>query len=282
MKILVIGGNSSLGKSLVPVLSKYNKVITTGRTEGDFYFSLTGKIGEIVLEYFNGIDIIINLAGAFKTDTEYDIRETEEINVLGTLRVCWLAKELKAKHLILISTTHVDTPSTSDYYNAYTISKKHAEEIATYYCKCNYIPLTILRPSQIYGTEAFRKHQKSFYTIIDMAEWGKSIVLRGTNDALRNFIHIDDLTTIIELVISTETTGTYMCAYPTNITLTHICKAAYNAFRQKELFCFDGYSDDIPSNVFSNDNSLYDKINFFPQISIEQGMRMIAKQREIK
>ena len=49
MKILVVGGKSSLAKALVPVLSGFAEVITAGRTDCDIYLDLNDPIENILI-----------------------------------------------------------------------------------------------------------------------------------------------------------------------------------------------------------------------------------------
>ncbi len=112
----------------------------------------------------------------------------------------------------------------------YSLSKKHSEELAIYYCKKNNIPLTILRPSQIYDEKGeFRKHQPLLYLMVDSAQQGKDIYIYGSNDALRNYIHVKDLVEVIARTIATGTTGVYSCINPNDIRLVIL---------QKQLFLF--------------------------------------------
>jgi nucleoside-diphosphate-sugar epimerase len=51
----------------------------------------------------------------------------------------------------------------SPFYSSYALTKKQGDELAESYCRANKIPLTILRPSQIYGdSDSFAKHQPFF------------------------------------------------------------------------------------------------------------------------
>ena len=275
MKILIVGGRSSLGRALKPVLLRIGDVITVGRKDCDINFDLNDSIEKIKLP--DNIDVVINTAAHFGGKTAEEVLEAENVNVLGTLKLCQAAVLAKAKQYILISSMSSCVNKNSEYYGIYSLSKKHSEEIAQYYCSTHSLPLTILRPSQIYGNEDyFRKHQPFLYTIIDRAEKGENITIYGSRDALRNYIYIDDLTNIILKVVQKKIKGTYSCTYPTNLTYSQIAKAAISAFGSKGRILFLKDKPDIPDNIFKNDNSLYKKIDFYPQITIKEGMLKIA------
>src|SRR4029077_13208364 len=122
----------------------------------------------------------------------------EDVNVLGTLKLCQACTRAKVKHLISISSTSAYLMPASPYYSIYSLSKKQSDEVAQLFCSSFGLPCAILRPSQIYGSEdTFRKHQPFLYTAIDRAERGEEITIYGDHDALRNYIHVDDVCQII-------------------------------------------------------------------------------------
>lgn len=279
MKILIVGGMSTLSTCLKPVLSKFSEVITAGRCNCDLYIDLNDPIDKI--SFPNDMDAVIHTAAHFGGTTAKEIFEAESINALGTLKVCQAAVQAKARHFILISSIFSSLNKNSAHYSIYALSKKHSEELAEFYCSTHSLPLTILRPSQVYGKEdVFRLNQPFFYLIVDKAEKGEQITIYGSNDALRNYIYIDDLTNIIAKVVQNKIEGTYPCSYPTDIRYSQIAKAAYSAFNNKGNVHFLKERADIPDNIFGKDESLYDKIGFYPQISIEEGMKKIAQYRK--
>ncbi len=278
MKIMIVGGTSVLGSALKKSVSNFSEVITAGRTNCDIKLDLRDSIESILLP--DHIDVVIHTASHFGGNKDNDILEAENINVLGTLKICQAAKKAKAKHLIFISSIFSSLKQNVWNYNIYSLSKRHAEELAYYYCSAHPLPLTILKPSQLYGNEeTFRKHQPFFYTIVDKAEKGEDINLYGSNDPKRNYIHIDDLTGIINRVVHKSIQGIYPCTNMEDITYKEIAQAAFKAFKQQGKVCFLKDKPDIPDNIFDKDNTLYEKIGFYPQISIEEGMKKIANYR---
>ena len=278
MKILIIGGTSSIANALKTFFFESVEIITAGRKECDITLNFNDPFEEI--NFPDDLDVVIHTAAHFGGKAAKDILDAECINVLGTLKLCQAAVRAKAKHFILISSIFASLRESSEHYNIYSLSKKHAEEVARFYSSGYSLPLTILRPSQIYGNEdRFRVHQPFLYTMIDKAEKGEDITLYGSNDAVRNFIHIDDLTNIIVKVIECKVEGTYACMYTADLTYSQIADAAFSAFNRKGVVRFLKDKPNIPDNIFEKDDSLYKKIGFYPQISIEEGMRKIAVYR---
>ena len=280
MKILIIGGTSSLGVALKSALSVSDEVITAGRNNCDIKMDLNDTMEKIVFP--KNIDVVIHTAAHFGGKNSSEIVQCENVNVIGTLKLCQLAVKENIKHFILISSIFASLNKNSEYFGIYALSKRHAEETAEFFCSTSSLLLTILRPSQIYGNlNSFRKHQPFFYALTDKAENDEEILLYGNNDALRNYIHVDDLVTIISLVIRKKIGGTYSCLHPQDLPYSRIAKAALSAFKSKGSVGFLKDKADILDNVFEKDDSLYKKINFYPRISIEEGMMMIAKHRSI-
>ena len=279
MKILLVGGTSSLSKALIPVLSKFSEVITAGRKDCDIIIDLKMPGYNYLLP--NDLDVVIQTAANFGGRSNDEILEAEEVNVIGTLKLCHAAIQAKVKHFVLISTIFSIINKNSVFHSVYGLSKRHAEEMATFICLKNSLPLTILRPSQIYGNEDYyRKHQPFLYTMVDKAQKGERITIFGSHDPLRNFIHISDLTAIIDKVIKKSIEGTYSCTQPYDISFLDIAKAVFGAFNHAPNINFLRDKTDIPDNIFEKDNSLYEIIDYYPQITIEEGMKRIANYRK--
>ncbi len=179
MRILIIGGTSTLALSIRPSLEKIGEVLTAGRKDCDINIDL-GK--EIDIEKFpKSIDVVLHAAAHFGGDQYNEVEQAVNINVLGTLKACEIANRLHVKHFILISSIFVCLDKKSDYYSIYALTKKQSEEIAQFYCLSNNIKLSVLRPTQIYGNSgSFVKHQPFFYHIVKKAKQGENIYIYGS------------------------------------------------------------------------------------------------------
>jgi nucleoside-diphosphate-sugar epimerase len=275
MNILIVGGTSSVAQSLIPELSKNCHVITAGRKDCDIDLDLKDTFS-----FPSNIDTVIHTAAYFKSNNDAEIYDSEYINVLGTLKVCQAAHSSGVKHLILISTMYSIVSENSPQYNMYSISKKHAEELASYYCSKNSIKLTILRPSQLYGIGSnFNQHQPFFYNIIDKVKNNEDVYFYGTKDPLRNYLYVDDLSKIISEVVNQKIEGTFSCCYPNDVTYSQIAKAAIKVYNSKSSIYFLKDKPDIADNIFIKDESLYRIINLFPSTDIENGISKIMNSK---
>ena len=256
-----------------------NTVVTLGRKGNDIRLELDDLTGNFELP--TDFDVLIHTAAGFGVRNDQEILSTESVNVLGTLRLCQAAVKAKTKHFIFISSIYSSVSKQSNHYNFYSLSKKHAEEVASLYCGLHKLPLTILRPSPLYGNSCgFKIHQPFFYSMIEKASQGSDILLYGKNDPLRNYLHIDDLVEIIERVMVQKVFGIYSCANTNDVTYSQIAQAAFTAFNKTGKVYFDRDKPDIPDSIFEKDFSLYESINYFPVISIHEGMLRIAKSKK--
>jgi nucleoside-diphosphate-sugar epimerase len=276
MKILIFGGSSDLGKSLIPELSKFAEVITAGRSNCDIIIDLKDNADKFYLP--NDIDVIIHTAAHFGGETDEDILDSVNVNVLGTIKLIQAAKRIKVKQFIYLSSIYVLSTEQKGKYSIYGITKKHSEEIIQYYAAIHSIPLVILRPSSIYGINGrFSIHQPFLYRIIESAAKGENIVIYGSNDPKRNYIFIDDLVVIVSKIIQYKLDGIYQCVYPNDITFSELAKVAFSVFNKKAFVSFDKDKPDVSDIVFDKEFTLYEKIGYYPQISINKGLEYIAK-----
>ncbi|RXT50655.1 NAD-dependent epimerase/dehydratase family protein [Bradyrhizobium betae] len=276
MRVLIVGATSSLAQALIALLHGQCELLTAGRNGCDIALDLSSR--DIQLPA--GIDCVVNLAAAFGGKELTDILQAMDVNVLGVMKLCHASAKAGAKHLVHISSIFSDLDSTSPFFGAYSLSKRHSEEVTQFCGRELGLPVAVLKPSQIYGVgPGFRRHQPFLYTIMDKAQSHEDINLFGLNDPLRNFIHAQDVAKLISAAVATKLEGTYRCAHPDNVTYSQIAAAAISAFESKSKVAFLKDKPDIPSNGFACDETLFRLLDYFPHISMTQGMQMEAAHR---
>ncbi len=279
MKILVIGSTSVIGRALSFELASLCIIKTAGRRNADFFINLENwsEIPDIS-DYY---DFVIHTAADFGGAEEEDFARAEVVNAVGVITACRLARKVKARHFVLISSISAANATDDPYYNIYAISKHHAEELASLFCSNFGIKFTAIRPSQVYDAAGeCRRHQSLLYQMIDHAEFGEDIVLQGKNDAKRNFIFLDDLIEIIKRIIISGIEGVYNCTYPESLHLSDIANAAFTVFCKGGSLKFDERQQNIPDVKIDCDTNLYDKIGFKPRVNIVEGISRIRIFRE--
>ena len=276
MKILLVGANSSLAYALKPVLEEFAEVITAGRSNCDVMLDLAGDIS-----IPPGFDTVINTACHFGGKDVASIIAAEQINVLGMLKLCHACIKSNVGHFVQVSSIFAELPRISPFFNIYALSKRHGDEATQLLSGAYKLPLAIVRPSQFYGVgDLYRRSQPFLYALIDKAQANDDIVIYGSNDAQRNFIHIVDVAKILALVVQQRVEGIFSCAHPENVRYSEIAQAAINAFDSNSSVRFALDQPDIPDNGFTSDHTLYQRVGYFPRISIADGMRMEAAYRE--
>ena len=281
MKILIVGGSSAVARALRPKIALFSDVITAGRTGCDIELDLSWPSERMNIP--SGIDCVINLAAHFGGKEYCGIYESEDINVMGSLRLSHACVRAEVSHMVQISSVFASLDEESPFYGSYSVSKSHSEDILKIYAKSSGLPVVILRLPQIYGEGyGFRRHQPHLYNIMDLAERGDDIILYGKRDAKRNLMHADDVSEIISRVIRKKITGLYTCATSVNVSYSEIAHAASSAFGGVSRVIFDIDKPDIPDNAFEYDETLFEMIDYCPTISLEKGMAREVSFRKAK
>lgn len=277
--IVVIGASSPVAKDVCQLLGQTDKVVTMGRTSGDIVcdirtpFTFPSSIGPI--------DTVINIAASFGGNEDVEILDAIMTNEVGFLHVCMSAHKAGVKHIVHISSMSAVHQPSSPYYSSYALTKRHGDELAAYYCGLNDIPLTILRPSQLYGDDLGMAHHQPFlYDAVQRAARGEDITIYGSHDPKRNYLHTSDLSETIRRVIDKRVLGTYPCLYPEDTSFREIAATAQSVFARDGSIVFLENKPDIPDNTFDMDLSVYDLIDYRPKVSLEAGIRSIKTKYE--
>lgn len=278
--VLIVGSTSTVGLSAGRLLAQNHKISYAGRRQADYHLSLDSV--DLELPENLQFDVVIHAAADFGGSDEGGFRQTEIVNAIGTLNVCRLAQRLQAKHVIVVSSVSANFNSGDPYFGIYSLSKRHADELAELYCNKVGLPLTILRPSQLYDAESrCKSHQGLFYLIVDKAQRGEDIVIYGNNDALRNYVFLDDFSEILTRVVQDGVTGVFNCPAPKSTRLSEIAKTAYQVFNQHGTMRFAENEQNIFDLPVVSDNGLYERIGFEPGVSLAQGIEKIKYVREM-
>ncbi|MEG1625778.1 NAD-dependent epimerase/dehydratase family protein [Pseudomonas sp.] len=279
MKSLVVGSTSVIGKAVVQALSRHGPVRSAGRRGADIPFDLSQPITPICNERF---DVVVLAAADFGGTQPEDLVRAELVNAVGALSACRLAEQCGARHFILLSSRSASYQPTDPYFGIYSLSKRHAEEVVSLYCQARGMALSVLRISQVFDSQGqCRPHQPLLYAIADAAQAGRPVNLYGSNDARRNYLHLDDLAEICARVAEQGISGLHNCCHPETPRLSEIAQAAFEAFGTPADIRFVPEKSDIPDlPSFACANELFSRIGFIPQIDIRRGFEMMRAHRE--
>lgn len=280
MHILIIAGNSSLALALKPVLSQFATVITAGKTGCDIALDIYSSTTTTCFP--SNIDIVINTASGFHANTPDAFINTVGINTSGLLKIARACTDANIRHLIHVSSIFTMLDVNSPFYSLYSLTKKQGDDLLQLYSRKFDLPCTIIRPSQFYGSEAaIKRHHPFLGNIIDKALRHENIILHGSNDAMRNFIHVEDVAQCIALICQKKIFGMYNCVYPDHVHYSEIAKAVIAAFDSHSNIIFNRAAPDIIDNIPEIDTALYTLLDYHPRISIQDGMKKIAQNRQV-
>jgi nucleoside-diphosphate-sugar epimerase len=236
--VLIVGSTSTVGRAIGAHLNPDCRVSYAGRSNADYSIDLESDDSKAMAGA--RFDTVINVAAGFSGSSPHDFIRAAFLNTVGALRVCRIATEVFASHVVLMSSASADLPIEHSLYNVYASSKRHGDELADLYCRKFCMPLAIIRPTQIYDAAgACRKHQSTFYRIVDEASKGSDIMLEGAHDPLRNYIFLDDLSKVVKRVVELRATGIFRCAGPSNTSLGDLARETFSVFKQSGDVLFD-------------------------------------------
>ncbi|MGN8344666.1 NAD-dependent epimerase/dehydratase family protein [Pseudomonas sp. SMV71] len=279
MRSLVIGSTSVIGQAVARSLSRHGQVRLAGRRDADIAFDLSAQVPVACDERF---DVVVLAAADFGGRQPNELVRAELVNSVGTLAACRLAEQCGARHFILLSSRSACDQVTDPYFGIYSLSKRHAEEVASLYCRERGMGLSILRISQVYGSdEQCRSHQPLLYAIADKAQSGQAVELYGRNDARRNYLHLNDLAELCARVATQGITGLFNCGHSQSPRLSEIAQAAFEAFGKPLDVRFLAEKNDIPDlPPFDDLQALHEQTGFTPRIDIRQGFELMRAHRE--
>lgn len=214
-KVLVTGGCGFVGSHLVRRLTQDFDVVildnlSSGRRENiaDLEKKVKLIVGDIrdttaVKKAIKNCKYLFHLAAQVSVQkANKNPQEDASNNIMGTINLLENAK--KCQKIVIYSSAAVygepnQTPISEDHpknpINTYGASKLASETYANLYHKTHGLPVTILRPFNIYGPGQRRESQYSGVITIFAEKIGKgeNPVIYGDGTQTRDFIYIDDV-----------------------------------------------------------------------------------------
>jgi len=149
--------------------------------------------------------------------------ETIDVNVLGTRRLLEMAHRTRAHGFVYLSSSEVygDPPSdrvpTREDYRGYVSplgprapydeSKRLAETLCMTYFRSFHVPVTIVRPFNVYGPRLRLDDARVVPDLLSDALAGRPLTLYGDGEARRSFCYVSDAAAAILSVLATGTPG---------------------------------------------------------------------------
>lgn len=256
-KIAVCGYSSSVGRYFLEQYQSRFEFVRIGRGSPDVRLDLRRRELDGDLRRLEGCDALVNLAAHTGDRSFGDIMDMMQTNVLGPVFLANLARERGIGRLIHVSSISATYVPGDPYYGYYAQSKKSADEMLELFCGKNNLSCCILRPSGLFGTEAFAAHQKLLYGMRARVIEGKPVTLYGKNDAVRNYIHVATLAEVISRLVDSDVAGVYNVVNLQNSRLTEIVEALNRYYNGHSEVVFLPEKGDIPSLALSDSGEIY-------------------------
>ncbi len=150
---------------------------------------ITGDIMDIqqVIDAVKGVDVVYNFAAIADIDEAHNKPiETTAINVLGNTHVLEAARLANARRFVFASSVYVYSESGS-FYRA---SKQASERFTETYHERYGLEYNILRYGSLYGRRSDQRN--GIYRMLHEAIKHRSITYKGSSNAMREYIHVED------------------------------------------------------------------------------------------
>ncbi len=286
MNVLITGGTGFIGKNLSSFLLKKGvNPVVLARHKNDPDSHVPDFIQCDILDpaelntALKDKDIVYHLAAAVDERFSYD--NLYRVNVIGTKNVLEACLKNNIKHLIFTSTIGVigpigPNPAKEDSpYNPqtpYEKTKTLAEQMALDYHKRFNLPVTILRPTMVYGPD------ERWLKVFKQAKKGMPVIGKGEN--VWHLVYIKDVVEALFLVMNKENTFGRVYNIADNSPRTY--KETYDTFRS--CLGLSPVKSHIPicaANTLALFNELYAKISGKNPIITRPHIKRLIRQRII-
>jgi len=227
MKALVTGSTGFIGSHLVEtLLERGHEVTTLDRTANDSpgitrAFRADILDAEKVREATGGQDVVYHLSALLGTaELVAQAHHAVDVNINGTVNVLDACRSEDAALLF------VSKPN--PWLNTYSITKQAAEQFCLMYRSEFQVPVTIVKPFNVYGPRESvgpGRAQKLIPNTIAKALNDQPLTIFGSGDQINDYIFIDDVVRLIaDLSISDKSiNGTYDLGTGNGQTVNEVC-----------------------------------------------------------
>jgi GDP-4-dehydro-6-deoxy-D-mannose reductase len=282
--ILVTGADGFIGKRLVGMLkSAGHSVLELGRADGDIKDPETLKPFHEV-----PVDFLFHLAGrTFVPDSWREPVSFQHVNVIGAANVLELCRKKKIP-LTCVSAYLYGIPASLpiketdrvEPNNPYALSKSIAESICNFYAMHFDVPVTIVRPFNIYGIG--QKMHFLIPEIIAQIKAGTSIHVKDLTPR-RDYLYLDDLVDgLMRTMMNKSGHRVYNFGYGSSLSVKEIIGVIQSlAETSLEIICESLPRKNEIQDVYADIGRAQEELAWQPRHSFEDGIRKILAAEKI-
>ena len=212
MKVLVIGGSGFIGSHIMDALSDEGHEVTNFDLQPSRYLRndqqyIQGDIlnRDQLAVAIAGKDVVYNFAGIPHLDVGLNNPvATVEQNILGTVISLDASREVGVKRYVYASSVYVY----SERGSFYRCSKQAAELYVEEYQRLHGMEYTILRYGTVFGPRSDDHNSVRCYLQQAMQE--RRIVINGTGEEIREYIHVKDASRLSVEILASEYKNEYV------------------------------------------------------------------------
>ena len=298
MNVLITGGAGFVGSHLIErfISKQYNVTVIDNLLTGskknvepfleNDNFTFIDFDVQNHIEISQDLDYVLHLASAAspKAYTQHPIN-TLKAGSIGTINTLGLAKAKGAKYL-LTSTSEVYgdpqiSPQPETYWgnvnpngvrSMYDEAKRFAEAAVASYNRIYNLDTRIVRLFNTYGPKMKINDGRVVTNFISQAISGEDITIYGNGDQTRSFCFVDDTVLGIIKAMESDSSEVFNIGNPNEITILQLAEKVISLTNSKSSIKFVELPEDDPMQRKPDITKANKKLNWFPEVSLEDGL----------
>jgi len=275
-RILITGHNGFIGSALTAVLRERNELEIVGISRS----SNINLVNYKSIADLPKMDKIVHLAGFVGVMSSWDNAfEAYQNNVIPTLNILKYASIHKTPLVHMSSYVYgtpkylpIDEKHPVACNNPYAKSKRLAEMLCEAYAVDFGLPVTILRPFNIYGPG---QSENSLIPDIIKQVVDKHVIQIKDLRPKRDYLYVDDLVLALVKVIHSHQEGLqiYNLGFGKSHSVLEVIDTVVKLLDGKyRINCADEYRPNEIMDCFSNSRKFFEHFDWKPQTNLEEGI----------